>query len=511
MRQGLVGQERERTAPDLFPAPDVEIDEASEPWARVSEKLKKTLGPGTFTSWFGGVSLMGLEERCVMLTVPSKFIQDWITVHYEEHLRRFWQEEEPRIQTVRLILKPAGAAGRHDCRPANRSGYSHNAEEAKRSGAPRSPSAASPGELRSSFLQAGGESVTPFPAAGLGTPLDPRYIFDDFIVGENNKLAYDAACRIARQGEVGFNPLYIYGPVGLGKTHLLHAIAWQIRRADPSQNVLYLSAERFMYHFVRAIKVKDTLTFKDLLGSVDVLLLDDVQFIAHKGSTQEEFFHTFNALMGENRQVVISANQPPSDLDGVGERIRSRLGHGLVVDIGPTDYALRLGILEKKVERMNCRREAAMIPRPVLEFLARSIDSNVRVLEGALNRLAAYADYADRPISLDAARDILTDLLRASARKITIADIQRAVVDYFQISQKELISARRARDVVRPRHVGMYLCKHLTTRSFLEIGRKFGGRDHSTVYHAVNRVSTLMKKDDAIAHDVARLTRQLQG
>ncbi len=511
MRDGLEEQGQEQAGSHLLPSAVDEVNEAAAHWERVCERLKSVLGEGVFASWFGSLSLAGVDNHCVMLNVPSKFIRDWIAVHYEDRLRGFWQDEDASIRSVRLVLRSEKACVHPFSRSNAQSARNMNVEEAELNPASRRVPAALSGRPGSARLTSAVGVVTHLPTAGLGTSLDPRYTFDGFVVGKSNELAYNAARRVAEQGSVAFNPLYLYGAVGLGKTHLLHAIAWEIRRHNPSQSLLYLSAERFMYHFVRAVKQKDTLTFKDQLRAVDVLLLDDVQFIAHKGSTQEEFFHTFNALIEENKQVVISANQPPSDLDGVGERIRSRLGQGLSVDIGPTDYALRIGILANKVEQMRRHRETIAIPTPIIEFLARSIDSNVRVLEGALNRLAAYADYADRPISLDAAKDILTDLLRSSTRKITIADIQRVVVEYFKISQKDLISARRAREVVRPRHVAMYLCKQLTTRSFLEIGRKFGGRDHSTVYHAVNRVTNLMANDEAVAHDVGRLTRQLQG
>ena len=512
MRQGVERQGQEQAGSPLLSSGDGGEDVAAQ-WARVCDRLKSALGEGVFSSWFGSLSLSSLEDHCVTLNVPSKFIRDWISVHYEDRLRRFWQDENDSVHSIRFILKTETAHMRSCAKTSAQPVRNMNAnvEEAGLTMASRRVQDAPSGEPGSANPSMRTGSVTHLPAEGLGTPIDPRYTFDGFVVGKSNELAFNAARRVAEGGQVAFNPLYLYGPVGLGKTHLLHAIAWEVRRKDPTQTILYLSAERFMYHFVRAVKVKDTLTFKDQLRAVDVLLLDDIQFIAHKDSTQEEFFHTFNALIEENRQVVITANQPPADLDGVGERIRSRLGQGLSVDVGPTDYELRLGILANKVEQMRRHRESITIPVPIIEFLARNIDSNVRVLEGALNRLAAYADYAERSLSLDAAKDILTDLLRSSSRKITIADIQRVIVDYYKISQKDLISARRAREVVRPRHVAMYLCKQLTTRSFLEIGRKFGGRDHSTVYHAVSRVTKLMIQDEVVAHDVGRLTRQLQG
>lgn len=287
----------------------------------------------------------------------------------------------------------------------------------------------------------------------------------------------------------------------------MHAIAWHVQRQSPGRRVIYLSAEKFMYQFISALRYKDTMAFKQKFRAVDLLMIDDVQFIANKNSTQEEFFHTFNALIDHQRQVVISADRSPSDLEGIEERIRSRLGWGLVADIHPTDYELRLGILQQKVDSIS----GASVPQEVLEFLARRITSNVRELEGALNRVMAHAMLIGRPITMELTQRVLQDLLRANDRKITVDDIQRQVAEYYNLRLADLMSPRRARQVARPRQVAMYLAKQLTTRSLPEIGRKFGGRDHTTVMHAVKRIEELAATDSHLEEDLHRLRRLIEG
>jgi chromosomal replication initiator protein len=349
-------------------------------------------------------------------------------------------------------------------------------------------------------------TAEPQPSDLPGSPLDPRYTFEQFVVGQSNQFAYSAAKRVAEGGAVAFNPLFLHSSVGLGKTHLMHAIAWEIRRQRPDRKVVYLSAEKFMVEFVSALRHQDTVAFKQRFRNVDVLMIDDVQFIAGKNSTQDEFFHTFNALIDYRRQLVISADRSPSDLEGIEERIRSRLGWGLVADIHPTDFELRLGILQNK---LDCGESS--VPRDVLEFLAQRITSNVRELEGALNRVVAHATLTGRPIDVDFARHALQDLIRANDRRITIDEIQRRVSEHFKVRLSDLLSARRSRDVARPRQVAMYLAKRLTPRSLPEIGRKFGGRDHTTVMHAIKRIDELRASDSELNTALTQLIRDLDG
>ena len=337
-------------------------------------------------------------------------------------------------------------------------------------------------------IEVGGERPRP---AGL----DPRFTFENFVVGKPNELAHAAARRVAEACSgpvrmVPFNPLYLYGGVGLGKTHLMHAIAWHVHNSGCARKVIYLSAEKFMHQFIRALRFKSIMDFKDEFRSVDLLMIDDVQFISGKEFTQEEFFHTFNALVDQNRQIVISADKSPSDLEGLEERMRSRLGWGLVADLHPTTYELRLGILQSKAEQASMQ-----IPRKVLELLAHRITSNVRELEGALNRIVANMQLVGREISLESAQEELHDLFRLRERRVMIDEIQRRVAEHFNVRLAEMTSARRARAFARPRQVAMYLSKQLTSRSLPEIGRKFGGRDHTTVMHAVRRIEELKDTD----------------
>jgi len=482
-------------------------------WERVKTRLKAELGDATYASWFQNVDMIGVGDGKVVLAVPTRFIRSWLAAHQTDRLVALWQAEDPTVQKVDILVRDqvrAEAAGTASASVSVMASAPRAVAASPRSAAaPISPvmsNAPRPGGGYASGPI--GEGVS---ADDLGAPLDPRFTFENFVVGKSNELAHAAARRVAETRDVVFNPLFLYGGVGLGKTHLMHAIAWEIRRQHPERKVLYLSAEKFMYQFIRALRFKDTMAFKQQFRTVDVLMVDDVQFISGKESTQEEFFHTFNALIDHNRQVIISADRSPSDLEGIEERIRSRLGWGLVADIHPTDYELRLGILQAKADDIMSAGGTIDIPPAVLEFLAHRIVSNVRELEGALKRVVAYASLVGRPISLDMAQDVLRDLLRSNERKVTIEEIQRRVAEYYNIRLGDMLSARRARAVARPRQIAMYLSKQLTTRSLPEIGRKFGGRDHTTVIHAVRKIDSLCKEDAGLEEDVDLLRRMLEG
>ena len=506
-------QQAERREDDAF---DTELGaEAEEPnqgkWEKVCARLRAELGQDVFRSWFTGVVCVGKGQDFVELRVPSRFRRDWIVSHYEDQLRQFWSHEDSSIKRVVLSLVPAHQSGSEiTVQERGRRSVSASEEAKLKGGASRQE-----GPVSGSLDVAAPQLFTPdsdLDFERLGAPLDPRFTFENFVIGESNALACSAAKQVSESPAEVYNPLYLYGQVGIGKTHLLHAIAWEMRRTNPDCKILYLSAERFMYRFVQSLRQKSVMTFKDHFRGVDILLLDDVQFIANKASTQEEFFHTFDALIGQNRQVVITADRPPSDLDGVGERIRSRLGQGLSTDIQATDFDLRFCILQHKLKALQQKRRRQIdIPKGVLEFIAHRLVSNIRVLEGALTRLTAHAALTSRPITIDLAKDILSDLLRTCDRKVTIDDIQRSVARYFSLTMSDLVSARRAREVARPRQIAMYLCKQLTTRSLPEIGRKFGGRDHTTVIHAVRKIEELRSGDHAIDGDVETLRREISG
>jgi chromosomal replication initiator protein len=491
------------------------IDLNARHWSQVRARLRLALGDTTFNSWLKGLSLISVDADRAVLGSPTRFLRDWVVSHYGDRLRLAWAEENPAIVKVEIVVRTdvvrQQVQGRNTpealSRPELRSSVARS--DATNHSIDRRQSQDFSGAVDA---QASENSISEHAVHdGLGAPLDPRFTFDAFVVGKSNELAHAAARRVAEANAVTFNPLFLYGGVGLGKTHLMHAIAWEIRRRSPERRVIYLSAEKFMYQFIRALRFKDTMAFKQAFRSVDVLMIDDVQFISGKDSTQEEFFHTFNALIDHNRQVVISADRSPSDLEGMEERIRSRLGWGLVADIHPTDYELRLGILQAKADTVSSGHGGCDVPPRVLEFLAHRITSNIRELEGALTRVVAFATLVGRPITLDMTQEVLQDLLRANDRRLSIDDIQRKVAEYYNLRMSDMLSARRSRVVARPRQIAMYLSKQLTPRSLPEIGRRFGGRDHTTVMHAVKKIEELRAIDASLSEDIDLLRRMLEG
>ncbi len=448
-------------------------------FAAAKQALRRSIGAEDFASWLEPLALRRIDGDCAVLEMPSRFMADWVKSHFGDSITAALAE---RIEGVAQIRVEAGPGGPPATGPAS---------TAATHGSDRSPAAAS-------------ETV--------GLPaFEPRYSFDQFVTGKSNELAINAAQTLANavgQGQsAGFNPLFLHGPTGLGKTHLMHAIGQSVMTRLPGARIVYLSAERFMVEFLAALRERETIRFKQRLRSADLLMIDDVQFIAGKESTQEEFFHTMNEIIGAGRWLVISADRSPQNLEGIESRIQSRLAWGLVADINPADYELRLNILKAKVAAMP----AADVPDPVVEFLARRIVANVRELEGALNRVIAYANLTGRPVDVDFAREVLADLLRAHTRKLTIDDIQRRVAEHYRLKLNDLVSPRRAREVARPRQVAMYLAKQLTPRSLPEIGRRFGGRDHTTVMHAVKRIEELRAQDHELDRDIQHLKRVLDG
>ncbi len=480
------------------------IDQAE--WDRVKTRLKQEFGDSAYKSWVTPIVATSLRDGEVELSVPTRFMRDWITTHYAERIRALWNGENPSVRKITLKVD----SGKVDApRPDSVKSDSVKADAPKMTSAPPVAAPATrPAGLSRGPARPAAETAPQASPLGpdLSAPLDARYNFENFVVGKPNEFAYAAAKRVAESDQVSFNPLFLYGGVGLGKTHLMHAIAWEIRQRTPHRRVIYLSAEKFMYSFVRALRNQDTVSFKEQFRSVDVLMIDDVQFIAGKDATQEEFFHTFNALVDQGRQIVLSADKSPSSLEEIGDRLRSRLASGLVADLHPTTFELRLGILDAKAEQLG-----VVVPQKVKEFLAHKITSNVRELEGALTRLVAHAQLVGGSLSLETTQELLQDLLRAHDRRLTMEEIQKRVAEHFKIRVSDMSSARRSRAVARPRQVAMYLSKQLTSRSLPEIGRAFGGRDHTTVIHAVRKIEELVKLDTAFAEDVELLTRMLES
>jgi chromosomal replication initiator protein len=441
-----------------------------------------------------------VERGAVRLSVPTRFLRNWIQSHYSEKVLGNWQAEEPAITRLELCVRSAAI------RPL--------------APKPRPPDLAAPpreingngGHVSGHFPDA--RASVPFmsvhEALG-GSPLDPRLSFETFIVGRSNTLAHAAARQVAtsRRGDaLMFNPLYIHAGVGLGKTHLLQAITWAGNGTE--RKILYLTAERFMYGFVSALRTQTTLAFKEAVRAIDVLVIDDLQFLQGR-STQAEFCHTLNALIDAGRQVVIASDRPPADLESLDDRVRSRLAGGLVVEIGLLGEELRLEILKSRIAAACVHHPGFEVPAPVLAFIAKSVTHNGRDLEGAVNRLLAHSKLSGQPVTLEMAEREMRDLIRpAEPKRVRIEDIQRVVARQYNVSRSDLLSSRRTANVVRPRQVAMYLAKILTLRSLPEIGRRFGGRDHTTVLHAVRKIETLAGNDSALAEEIEALKRQLQ-
>jgi len=469
-----------------------------ERWQRVKNRLRSELGEDVFTSWFARMELDGVEKGAVRLSVPTRFLRNWIQSHYSEKVLSNWQAEDSSITRLELSVRSA------TMRPV----------AIKPRAAETAVPAREPHEALLNGADARANGGVPFmsmhEALG-GSPLDPRLSFDSFIVGRSNTLAHAAARQVAasrRGDQLMFNPLYIHAGVGLGKTHLLQAITWTGNGSD--RKVLYLTAERFMYGFVSALRSQTTLAFKEAVRAIDVLIIDDLQFLQGR-STQAEFCHTLNALIDAGRQVVIASDRPPADLESLDDRVRSRLAGGLVVEIGSLGEELRLEILKSRIAAACIHHPGFEVPTSVLAFIAKSVTHNGRDLEGAVNRLLAHNKLTGQPVTLEMAEREMRDLIRpAEPKRVRIEDIQRVVARQYNVSRADLLSSRRTANVVRPRQVAMYLAKILTLRSLPEIGRRFGGRDHTTVLHAVRKIETLAGNDSALADEIETLKRLLQ-
>jgi len=448
-----------------------------EQWDRISGRLLKTIGQNNHTTWIAPLRAGPVDQQIATLFVPTTFSGNYISQNFSDLILHEIKSAGVDVSRLNFVL---ASSDKDTAQP------------------PATPRRAVARKTRSTDVMS-------------NSSLDKRFSFDTFVVGKPNELAHAAARRVAEGGPVTFNPLFLYGGVGLGKTHLMHAIAQELRERRPDMNVLYLSAEQFMYRFVQALRDRKMMDFKEIFRSVDVLMVDDVQFIAGKDSTQEEFFHTFNALVDQNKQIIISADRAPGDIKDLEERVKTRLQCGLVVDLHPTDYELRLGILQSKVEAQRATYPGLDVAEGVLEFMAHRITTNVRVLEGALTRLFAFASLVGREINMDLTQDCLADVLRESERKITVEEIQRKVSEHYNIRLSDMLGPKRLRSYARPRQVAMYLCKQMTSRSLPEIGRRFGGRDHTTVMHGVRRIEELKVSDSQIAEDVELLSRALKS
>ncbi len=448
-------------------------------WGLVLKKLNSEYGNEVFNSWIKNITIKNLDEDVLNFTVPTRFIRDWITSHYLDKIIYFLNQENSQIKRVKISIDNSLSANMLNIDKQSN-------------------------QLTKNNFYKNSSAYTD------EWPLDERFKFDKFVVGPSNELAFASAKRFCLSEVNEFNPLYIYGGVGLGKTHLLHSIGWKLKEIDGNKSILYLSAERFMFQFIKSLRQKDTMSFKQKFRSADVLILDDVQFMMGKVSTQEEFFHTFNSLLDMNKKVIISGDRSPNDLGSFSERMKSRLSGGLVVDIMPAEYELRFSIIKNKYSDLRERnRNTYELDNAVLSFLAKTVSSNVRELEGALNKVYTFSNILGKKIDIELTKSVLKDLLKSNNRRITIDEIQNKVANYFNIKIEDLISSRRIRTFARPRQVAMYLSKKLTTRSLPEIGRKFGGRDHTTVIHAVKKIEELKNGNSKFDEDINLITQMI--
>ncbi len=483
---GLVGHAAALADPTLAPTPATFTAPMPAPdwlavWNGMAHTLATTLGHEIYDTWIAPLRPLRADTATLTLGAPTAFFASHVQSKILPDLHSALQTATGARVDILLHVQPHFAAP-----------LAPRAAETAPAPTPpeKAPDAATPEWLA-------------------GTRLDPRYTFASFVTGKSNSFAFTAAQSVATAligGTTAFNPFFLHGGVGLGKTHLMQAIGQQVMAEKPSTHVLYLSAEQFLYKFIRALKDKNTLGFKDVFRSVDVLMIDDFQFIAGKDATQEEFFHTFNTLVSMGKQIILTADRPPHELPNLEDRLKSRLGSGLTLEVHAPEEETRMAILQAKAEKMN-----VTVPADVLALLARHIASNVRELEGALNRLIAYHKLTGEALSEHLAREQLRDLFKAYTRAISIEDIQQKVATQFHIRLADMHSPRRARDVARPRQVAMYLCKQLTQHSYPEIGRAFGGRDHTTVIHACETIDALLPRDSVLAEHVQLLSATLQG
>lgn len=457
-------------------------------WGKACLALRRELGEADFGSWLAQAALRESGEGALVLVTPTGVARDWIRRNAWRRISELWAQNDPEGRRLDLKSRMEFEAG----------------------GIARVIEAVDP-------VSSDVPAVAPSPAGATGRParnagLQERFSFETFVAGPANEFAHAVARRVASWADGHFNPVVVHGPYGFGKTHLLNAMAWEAMRNAPDRKVVYLTAERFLSTFVRAVMDRQTAAFKEELRAADLLLIDDVHFVGGKQSTQEELFHTLTALMEDGRRVVFSSDRPPAALTEVDARLRSHLSAGLVCGIEPADRSLRLGILERKLEALGRQQGFAGSARSeVLEFLADRFTDSIRELEGALNTLVARAGENVRTLNLDEAQSILRPHLRGAEKRVTVDDIQKAVAEHYSLRQADLLSERRNRAIARPRQAAMWLAKQLTTRSLPDIGRRFGGRDHTTVIHAVRRIEELKASDPVLTQDLETLTRKLRG
>jgi len=472
-------------------------------WERVRRKLRAELGEDVVASWFGSLELAGIEGGVAQLSVPTRFLKSWIDTHYADRLRKHFAIDgnAARVEvSVRGAMPARVPVARLNARPNENKAPCEIASPTYLRVEPR---LASDTALRQEKKQ---EAHMPLSTAAA---LDRQLTFDNFVVGRSNQFACAAARKVAETigGQAVYNPLYIHAAVGLGKTHLSQAMAHACE--SEGKRVLYLTADRFMHQFVSALRSQTAIQFKDQMRNIDLLIVDDVQFLQGK-TVQQEFCHIINALADSRRQMVVAADRPPADLEGLDERIKSRLAGGLCVEIGAFDEELRRRILERRITAARERDPSFKVPDAVIDFVASAITSNGRDLDGAVNRLLAHVSFAGAHVTVESAETAIRDLIRArEPKRVRVEEILKLVSAHYNVTRADLLSSRRTASVVRPRQIAMYLSKTLTLRSLPEIGRRFGGRDHTTVLHAVRKIEGLIGENQALKDEVGLLKRML--
>ncbi len=439
-------------------------------WNEVSIKLKAFFGQDIYDSWIKNLDLKQEFNHYVVLSAPTRFVRDWIVSRYADKVLDIIKSFKKSIQRIEFLIEEnQGKTNLSDISKKNK--------------------------------------ITPIQSSLLNyNRFNPNHRFDNFMVGESNELAYTAAKKVCVQS-AHYNPLFVYGSVGMGKTHLLNAIGLEVSN---TKKAMFISAERFMYHFISSIKKNEMVKFKDFFRSANVFIIDDIQFVNGKEAMQEEFFHTFNALIERGSQIVISSDRPPSSLDRIQERIRSRMSGGLVIDIQPADLDLRIKILKNKFQEIKTNfKENYELDDEIFKFLATEVKSSIREMVGALNRILAFSKINTKSPNIYECKKILKDFINSNNKQINVELIQNLVASHFNLNIQELLSPRRSRSLARPRQIAMYLAKHHTTNSLPDIGRKFSNRDHTTVIHAVKKIDELMQKDNDIKHSVIELKKKL--
>jgi len=443
-------------------------------WRLVQADMKDKLGSEVYESWLKKISFIEEFNNYILLSVPTRFIRDWITSRYLDQILQIIKTYKNDIVRIEFrIVEPDDSVKTDDV--LEKVNLKENVSF-----------------IKDSYLQY--------------NRIDPNKRFDNFITGSSNKLAYEASLKVS-ENISHYNPLYIYGGVGMGKTHLLNSIGYELKK---NNKVMFISAERFMYQFVKSIKSNDMVKFKEYFRNTDILLIDDIQFISGKEAMQEEFFHTFNALLDKGSQIIVSADRPPNKLSRIQERIKSRFSGGLVVDIQKPDLQLRKKIVQKKTEELNSiYSDQLQISKDIQDFISTEIKGSIRELVGAINRVVSFSRIYEKVPNLSETKVVLKDLLNLSENKVTIDLIQTVVCKFFKISKNEMLSSRRSRYLVRPRQTAIYLTKILTSKSLPEIGREFSNRDHTTIIHSVKTIEKIKEKDPEMVDNINKLKNQI--